>query len=84
MRPLLVVELGSMFPDELSLGMEIRTKVTEYVKARINVLRQYVSTLSSTKTTPLSYVFSAMKRIIHSDVALGKPKAAIRILLFSV
>eukprot|EP00042_Codosiga_hollandica_P045051 m.452048 g.452048 ORF g.452048 m.452048 type:complete len:257 (-) comp56925_c0_seq4:1111-1881(-) len=35
----LLVELGSMFPDHLSLGMEIRVKVSDYVKARIAALR---------------------------------------------
>uniref|UniRef100_A0A6B2LFQ2 tRNA (guanine(46)-N(7))-methyltransferase n=1 Tax=Arcella intermedia TaxID=1963864 RepID=A0A6B2LFQ2_9EUKA len=32
--------MGEMFPDTLSLGIEIRTKVVEYVKQRIDRLRE--------------------------------------------
>lgn len=35
----LLVSLAPLFPDKLILGMEIRTKVEEYVKKRINALR---------------------------------------------
>ncbi len=31
-----------MFPDKLLLGMEIRVKVSEYVRERIAALRMYV------------------------------------------
>lgn len=34
-----VVELSPLFPDTLMLGMEIRVKVSEYVKERIKALR---------------------------------------------
>jgi len=35
----LLVALAPLFPDKLILGMEIRTKVEDYVKKRINALR---------------------------------------------
>ena len=36
----LLIELGRCFPDTLSLGMEIRDKVSEYVRERIVSLRK--------------------------------------------
>ncbi|XP_065072268.1 tRNA (guanine-N(7)-)-methyltransferase B-like [Rhopilema esculentum] len=35
----LLVDLATMFPDTLMLGMEIRVKVSEYVKKKIEALR---------------------------------------------
>ncbi|KAJ0390579.1 hypothetical protein P43SY_011427 [Pythium insidiosum] len=35
----LTVALGELFPDNLTLGLEIRPKVTEYVRLRIEALR---------------------------------------------
>ncbi|KAL3721397.1 hypothetical protein ACJRO7_033828 [Eucalyptus globulus] len=35
----LLVALSTVFPDKLMIGMEIRDKVTEYVKERISTLR---------------------------------------------
>ena len=35
----LTVSLAELFPDNLVLGMEIRTQVTDYVKKRIEALR---------------------------------------------
>lgn len=35
----LLIELGEMFPQKLSLGMEIRVKVSDYVQDRIKALR---------------------------------------------
>jgi hypothetical protein len=35
------VELGAMFPNNLSLGMEIRVKVSDYVRERVLALREY-------------------------------------------
>eukprot|EP01137_Pigoraptor_chileana_P015079 Opistho-2@70557 len=35
-----LVELGSLFPDTLCLGMEIRMKVSDYVRDRIIALRE--------------------------------------------
>lgn len=36
----LSVELSTLFPDKLMLGMEIRVKVSDYVQDRIKVLRE--------------------------------------------
>lgn len=36
----LTVELAQLFPDQLVLGMEIRAKVCEYVRLRIEALRE--------------------------------------------
>ncbi|XP_061731439.1 tRNA (guanine-N(7)-)-methyltransferase isoform X2 [Nerophis ophidion] len=36
----LLVELSPLFPDKLMLGMEIRVKVSDYVRDRITALRQ--------------------------------------------
>lgn len=36
----LLVDLSLMFPDKLMLGMEIRVKVSDYVKDRIEALRE--------------------------------------------
>ena len=36
---LISVELSQMFPDKLMVGMEIRVKVSDYVKDRITALR---------------------------------------------
>ena len=36
----LLVNLATIFPDKLMLGMEIRVKVSDYVKDRITALRQ--------------------------------------------
>ncbi|XP_053379547.1 tRNA (guanine-N(7)-)-methyltransferase-like [Mercenaria mercenaria] len=36
----LLVDLSPMFPDKLMLGMEIRVKVSDYVKDRIEALRK--------------------------------------------
>lgn len=33
------MQLGTLFPDKLSLGMEIRVKVSDYVRERIDALR---------------------------------------------
>lgn len=33
------VALGALFPDKLTLALEIRPKVTEYVRLRIEALR---------------------------------------------
>jgi tRNA (guanine-N7-)-methyltransferase len=35
----LLIKLGEMFPDKLSVGMEIRVKVSDYVQDRIKALR---------------------------------------------
>jgi tRNA (guanine-N7-)-methyltransferase len=35
------VKLSAMFPETLSLGLEIRLKVSDYVRDRIIALRQY-------------------------------------------
>lgn len=35
-----LVQLGEMFPDTLSIGMEIRVKVSDYVMDRVQALRQ--------------------------------------------
>ena len=35
----LLVQLSPMFPDKLMIGMEIRVKVSDYVKDRIKALR---------------------------------------------
>lgn len=36
----LLVELSTLFPDQLMLGMEIRVKVSDYVRDRIKALRE--------------------------------------------
>eukprot|EP00873_Tetraselmis_striata_P008549 jgi/Tetstr1/428813/TSEL_018800.t1 len=36
----LLIKLSEMFPDKLAVGMELRDKVTEYVKERIDNLRK--------------------------------------------
>ncbi len=35
----LLIKLGEMYPEKLSLGMEIRVKVSDYVQDRIKALR---------------------------------------------
>lgn len=35
-----LISLGETFPDKISIGMEIRVKVCDYVQDRIGVLRQ--------------------------------------------
>ena len=35
----LLLELGTIFPNKISLGMEIRVKVSDYVQDRIKALR---------------------------------------------
>jgi tRNA (guanine-N7-)-methyltransferase len=35
----MLITLGEMFPNKLSLGMEIRVKVSDYVQDRIKALR---------------------------------------------
>ena len=35
----LLIQLGEMYPDKLSIGMEIRVKVSDYVQDRIKALR---------------------------------------------
>lgn len=42
-----MVTLGEMFPDKLSIGMEIRVKVSDYVIDRITALRQKNSETSA-------------------------------------
>lgn len=42
-----MVTLGEMFPDKLSIGMEIRVKVSDYVIDRITALRQKNSDTSA-------------------------------------
>lgn len=37
--PYLAVELARLYPDKLVLGMEIRAKLTEFVRKRIEVAR---------------------------------------------
>ena len=37
---IVVVHLSTMFPDTLMLGMEIRVKVSDYVKDRVIALRK--------------------------------------------
>ncbi len=39
------MQLSPMFPDKLMVGMEIRVKVSDYVKDRIKALRQQVTKL---------------------------------------
>ena len=34
----LLIKLGEMYPNKLSLGMEIRVKVSDYVQDRIQIL----------------------------------------------
>lgn len=34
------MQLGLLFPEKLSLGMEIRVKVSDYVRERIEALRE--------------------------------------------
>ncbi len=36
----LLVQLSPLFPDKLMLGMEIRVKVSDYVKDRVKALRE--------------------------------------------
>lgn len=36
---LVTVALGALFPDKLTLALEIRPKVTEFVRLRIEALR---------------------------------------------
>jgi len=35
----LLIQLGEMYPNKLSIGMEIRVKVSDYVQDRIKALR---------------------------------------------
>ena len=41
------VELAPMFPDKRMLGLEIRIKVSDYVRDRIHALRLYVFTCTA-------------------------------------
>ncbi|GAA0173034.1 RNA processing factor [Lithospermum erythrorhizon] len=56
----LLVSLATLFPDTLMVGMELRDKVTEYVKERINGLRttnpgQYQN-ISVVRTNSMKYI----------------------------
>ncbi|CAN6448577.1 unnamed protein product [Victoria cruziana] len=56
----LLVQLSALFPDTLMLGMELRDKVTEYVKERISALRssspgQY-GNISVVRTNSMKYI----------------------------
>lgn len=56
----LLVSLSTLFPDTLMIGMEIRDKVTEYVKERIHGLRatnpgQYQN-ISVVRTNSMKYI----------------------------
>ncbi|GAB9463193.1 hypothetical protein Gpo141_00000662 [Globisporangium polare] len=61
----LTVALGALFPDKLTLALEIRPKVTEYVRLRIEALRsehpgqyQNVSALRTNAMRYLPHYFS--------------------------
>ena len=47
----LLVALSPLLPDELILGLEIRTQVTQYVEDRISALRSQRATSSSTSSS---------------------------------
>ncbi|KAF3792072.1 tRNA guanine-N-7-methyltransferase [Nymphaea thermarum] len=56
----LLVQLSTLFPDTLMLGMELRDKVSEYVKERISALRstnpgQY-GNISVIRTNSMKYI----------------------------
>lgn len=56
----LLISLASLFPDTLMIGMELRDKVTEYVKERILALRtanpgQYQN-ISVVRTNSMKYI----------------------------
>lgn len=56
----LLVSLATLFPDTLMVGMELRDKVTEYVKERVNGLRttnpgQYQN-ISVVRTNSMKYI----------------------------
>lgn len=56
----LLVALSTLFPDKLMIGMEIRDKVSEYVKERISALRttspgQYQN-ISVVRTNSMKYI----------------------------
>jgi tRNA (guanine-N7-)-methyltransferase len=58
------VKLAELFPDKLTLALEIRAKVTEYVRLRIEALRadnpgqfQNVSTLRTNAMRYLPHYF---------------------------
>uniref|UniRef100_K3WL42 tRNA (guanine-N(7)-)-methyltransferase n=1 Tax=Globisporangium ultimum (strain ATCC 200006 / CBS 805.95 / DAOM BR144) TaxID=431595 RepID=K3WL42_GLOUD len=56
----LTVALGALFPDKLTLALEIRAKVTEYVRLRVEALRaenpgQYQN-ISALRTNAMRYL----------------------------
>ena len=66
----LLVRLSPLFPDQLALGMEIRDKVSQYVKERCVALRReagaYTSPLlSSTSSVSVSELLSCVSRLLR-------------------
>ncbi|KAI9905810.1 hypothetical protein PsorP6_013970 [Peronosclerospora sorghi] len=56
----LTLKLGEMFPDKLTLALEIRAKVTEYVRLRIEALRaehpNQFQNVSALRTNAMRYL----------------------------
>jgi hypothetical protein len=52
----LAVGLSKLFPDNLILGMEIRTKVVEYVQQRIGELREKNAAAKGTLLPSISMI----------------------------
>ena len=54
---LVLVSLGPLFPNTKMIGMEIRVKVCDYVRQRIEALRQTTVNLCDARRFDISYLF---------------------------
>ncbi|KAB1204474.1 tRNA (guanine-N(7)-)-methyltransferase [Morella rubra] len=56
----LLISLSNLFPETLMIGMELRDKITEYVKERISALRVansgHYQNISVTRTNSMKYI----------------------------
>jgi len=57
----LLLKLSELYPDKLSLGMEIRVKVSDYVKDRIKALRiqhpNHYNNIACIRSNTMKYFF---------------------------
>ena len=57
----LLIKLSELYPDKLSLGMEIRVKVSDYVKDRIKALRMQhpnkYNNIACIRSNTMKYLF---------------------------
>ena len=59
----MIVSLGPLFPNTKMIGMEIRVKVCDYVRQRIEALRQTTVGSYDAKRFYISYLFFCARRM---------------------